>query len=130
MDRRKAIENFIGERNAAGGRAYQDALNRNLILVSELFEATRDLLDFTSGEALKDRPARIQIARYLCGPPVSAEDLNTLADANIATKKRLDSDLAQRAARIITSAIDRQRFPWLFEKPLRRPTSVERGGGN
>lgn len=47
-------------------------------------------------------------------------------EASIATRKRLDLDLARKAARVIEAAIDPERFPWLFESRRRTPTATER----
>ncbi len=124
--RRRAIELFITERMAEGGQRYRDALNANLAVVNDLFTATNDLLEFASGIALAENPSRINIARYLSGPPVSADDLDTLADASIVDRRRLEIDLARRAAQIITATMDRERFPWLFEPERRGPTPSER----
>jgi hypothetical protein len=124
--RRTSVENFVRERTAQGGQQYLNAFHEDLTRVTDLFEATNDLLDLATGSALADAPVRVQIARYLSGPPVSADDLDTLAEANIAKRKRLDTDLATRAANIIRTSIDRERFPWMFADPPRQPTANER----
>ncbi|MGH2370847.1 MAG: XamI family restriction endonuclease, partial [Chloroflexota bacterium] len=98
----------------------------NATLVRDLFNQTDDLLAFGSGTALAQNPSLLQAARYLSGPPVSADDLDTLADTRIASRRRLDADLSRRAGRIIEAALDRERLPWLFETPPRRPTAAER----
>src|SRR5579862_7207945 len=126
IDRRRSIEAFVKDRTAIGGQQYQVAFYEDLESVNDLFTATNDLLDFGTGAALAEKPARVQIARYLSGPPVSADDLDTLADASIASRKRLDPDLARLAADIICLTMDGARFPWLFAEPLRRPTPEER----
>jgi hypothetical protein len=124
--RRRAVEAFVSERNAEGGESYRAAFRANAALVDALFAATNDLLNFGSGAALAATPALLSTARYLSAPPVSADDLDTLADAHIATRRRLDADLGRKAASIIEAAMDQERFPWLFEVPPRVPTSVER----
>src|SRR5438874_7895496 len=124
--RREAIADFISERSAEGGTRYRDAFVRNVTAVEALFVATNDLLDFATGAVLASNPGLTRTARYLGGPPVSADDLNTLVEASIATRKRLDLDLARKAARVIEAAIDPERFPWLFESRRRAPTATER----
>ncbi len=64
--------------------------------------------------------------RYLCGPPVSDDDLKVLADVTTVSPGSLASDPA-RSARIfdiITATIDPHRFPWVAES--RPPTTEER----
>lgn len=71
------------------------------------------------------QPPLLDPARYLGGPPISADDLNVLADSTVARRKRLDARLARVAASVIEAALDRDRFPWLFSQPPRDPTSQE-----
>jgi hypothetical protein len=124
--RRQAIADFIEERSSEGADAYRRAFTRNLDLVRILFEETRDLLDLGGGGALASRPELTRTALYLSGPPVSSDNLDTLAGSSIATRKRLDPELARLAAGVIEAALDAERFPWTFERPPRRPTQEER----
>jgi hypothetical protein len=126
--RREAIARFITARNAEGGVRYQTAFRASLAVVDELFTATHDLLTLGDGAVFTSRAALLRAARYLGGPPVSADDLDTLAEARIAARKALDRDLAAKAARVIAASIDPERFPWLLPSPLplRRPSQQER----
>lgn len=125
-DRRRAVTNFISERMAEGGTRYRQVFAENLASVERLFAATNDLQDFGAGTALAMTPSLIRAARFLSGPPVSQDDLNTLAEASIATRRRLDADLARKAASVIQTAIDAERFPWLFQAQRRPATPSER----
>lgn len=120
------MANFIGERMSEGNARYKQAFAANVSSVEALFVATNDLLDFAEGSALAATPRLTQTARYLGGPPISADDLDTLAESRIANRSQLDPDLARKAARTIEVAIDEERFPWLFESPRRPPTDHER----
>lgn len=124
--RREAIADFITARNAEGSVRYRAAFSTALSLVDRLFEATSELVDFRSGAGLAEDPRLVRVARYLGAPPISGDDLDTLAEARIAQRKRLDADLSARAAGVIFSAIDPERFPWLFADPPGVPTSQER----
>jgi len=124
--RREAIADFIEIRNAEGSVRYRAAFNSALELAERLFANTDDLATFGTGDALADDPGLVRVARYLGAPPISGDDLNTLAGANIATRKSLDSDLAAKAAEVIGSAVDPERFPWLGGSGHRRPTAEER----
>ena len=94
--------------------------------VERLFAATDDLRTLGTGQALADDAPLVELARYFAAPPISRDDLNTLAGANVATRRRLDSDLGLKAAEVILSAVDPERFPWLFEDPPRAPSDAER----
>jgi hypothetical protein len=109
--RRQAVANFISERTTEGGARYRAAYTKNIEIVRQLFTASDDLLSFANGAALALNPGLIRAARYLGGPPISADDLDTLAESTIAKRTRLDADLASRAAGIIQSAMDEERFP-------------------
>lgn len=122
----KGIADFVRDRTAEGGARYRAAFAKNLADVESLFEATNDLREFATGVALAARPPLSHVARYLCGPPISADDLNTIAGTTLASRKRLDEELALRTATVIRQALDPERFPWLFEDPPNNPTPAER----
>lgn len=125
-DRGRAIELFIQERGTEGSVRYREAFDANLVRVMRLFAATRDLVDLEDGTALSGEPSLLSVARYLAGPPISADDLDTLAGEKVAKRRRLALETARRAASIVEAAIDQRRFPWLFDTPRRAPTKTER----
>lgn len=125
-NRRDSVADFIAERTSEGKGRYQRVLAENVRLVEALFIQTNNLLSFASGAVLAEDPSFLAISRYLSGPPVSADDLDTLGEAKLAKRKRLDPSLAGKAAQVIASAIDEDRFPWLFADPPRNPTATER----
>lgn len=125
-DRKRAIELFIQERGAEGSARYIEAFDANLARVSQLFEATRDLRDLTDGQALSSDPSLLAVARYLAGPPISADDLDTLTGEHVTKRRRINRDIARKAAAVIEIAIDQRRFPWLFQNRQRRPNPTDR----
>ena len=114
QDRGRSTTDFITAWNVAGRTAYEERLRTSLAEVERLFAATNDLLDFADGAALAGDPSLLRAARFVGGPPVSEANLNNLAGANVATRRRLDPQLGQQAARVIGAAIDRERLAWLF----------------
>lgn len=124
--RQEAILEFVKERSAEGGQRYRNAFEAKLGAVRNLFDATDDLRTLEDGKALADHAEFIEPARYLGGPPVSADDLDTLIGERIAGRRRLSLDLARKAADVIQTILDRDRLPWLFESPVRSPTAAER----
>lgn len=71
--------------------------------------------------------ARLTAAlRYLPGPPISADDLKTIADVNSIAAKTLsaDTEASRRVLDVLKATIDPRRFPWIDEH--RDPTDQER----
>ena len=63
--------------------------------------------------------------RYLAAPPVSEDDLRTLAETTLAPRTlRDDAEQAKRVRDIVLHVIDPHRFPWVRED--RSPTEHER----
>jgi hypothetical protein len=123
--RQDATADFIKERLGEGADRYQPVLAQCMDAVRELFRATSNLRDLHSGSVFATHPSLMTPARYLGGPPVSEDDLNILAGSSVAKRRRLDNRLAEVAASVIQEAFDRDRFPWLFDKPTRDPSPVE-----
>lgn len=125
-DRLIAIQRFVQLRQAEGGAVYRVRYIENIALLSELFERTDDLRALAEGAGLAENAALLDVARYLSGPPISADDLNTIAAERLAGRRRLSTQAAARAAQIIVDALDDTRFPWLFTTPPRNPEEAER----
>ena len=64
--------------------------------------------------------------RYAAGPPVSEDDLRTLAEVDTLSPKRLAADPAalQRIRQVLIELLDPHRFPWVREQ--RNPSASER----
>ena len=76
------------------------------------------------GELVRDGDVRTAF-RYLAAPPVSEDDLKTLAETTLsAATLRSDAEQAQRVRDIVLQIIDPHRFPWISEN--RNPTEHER----
>ena len=76
------------------------------------------------GEFVRDGDVRTAF-RYLAAPPVSEDDLKTLAETTLsAATLRSDAEQAQRVRDIVLQIIDPHRFPWISEN--RNPTEHER----
>ena len=63
--------------------------------------------------------------RYLTAPPISEDDLETVADATLTPSRLLtDTDSAKRIRDTVPTIIDPHRFPWVSEG--RQPSNDER----
>lgn len=93
-----------------------------------LLEATVDLSSLGAEELLgivTDK-RNLDAFRYLAGPPISEDDLQTLAEVESIAPARLRADhaLIARLAQIVMDGLDRRRFPWVSEN--REATESER----
>ncbi len=74
-------------------------------------------------EFVREDDARTAI-RYLTGPPVSEDDLKTLAETRLsAAALRNTPENARRVADLLLRLLDQHRFPWIAER--RQPTADE-----
>jgi hypothetical protein len=121
-----AIADFVEERSKEGIEPYRSACAESLGLIERLLAATDDLRELATGVALAAEPDLLRIARFLTSPPTSAADLNTLAGAKVAGRTHLDIDSAMRAAGVLRSVLDPERFPWTERGSFRPPTPEER----
>lgn len=105
---------------------YLEAFDSYQGVIEDLLESTVDLKELDSQliEVVTDKKL-LEALRYLPGPPISADDLKTLADAVLTPSRlRADPTMAKNIAQIILNGLDRRRFPWVTEK--RDPTEAER----
>lgn len=117
--RQEALAAFIRERGQEGTRAYRAAFEGIEPVVRRLFDVTNDLRDF-GGEVLRGDPELLPAARYLAGPPISADDLETLVGGRLG-RQAPDPEIAERVADVLRSAWDPIRFPWLGQDRGPRP---------
>lgn len=125
--RQTAVELFRKERIEEPLEAYLRAFDETCQVFAELFELTAGLtrLRDTALSVLTDK-SLLEAFRYLAGPPISLDDLKTLAHTQSLSPKRLrnDPDLAERVAQTVCTVLDRRRFPWVAEE--RTPSDAEK----
>lgn len=118
--RAEAERRFIVERTEEGPRAYEDLYRGLEPEVRAVLEATADLRTLT-GDLFRARPEVWGLMRYLCAPPISEEDLWTLAGRKF---KRVPQETADKVAAVLLEVLDPIRFPWVAQD--RDPTDHER----
>ncbi len=75
-------------------------------------------------EMVQNKDSRTAL-RYLAAPPISEDDLKTLAETTLsATALKRNPDQARRVRAIVLHIIDPHRFPWIAE--MRDPADHER----
>lgn len=126
LGRTTAIEVFRRRRVEEPLEDYLEAFDAYQGIIEELLETTVDLteLDRQQLAIVKNRKL-FHALRYLPGPPISADDLKTVADAVLTSAKLVhDVDMVGRIFEVIRNGMDRRRFPWVTEG--REPTEAER----
>lgn len=124
--RLRAIEIFRIQRMAEPLEAYLEAFDDYQGIVEDLLETTVDLtdLDSTALSVITD-PRLLEAFRYIAGPPISIDDLKTIAEAVLsAARLKADARMVRRIVRVVLAGLDRRRFPWVAER--REPTEAER----
>ena len=94
-------------------------------VIDRLPALTREPLDpAVVAELVGDRGTRLAF-RYLAAPPISEDDLKTLADTTLsAAALRQDAEQARRVRDTVLHIVDPRRFPWIGEG--REPAGRER----
>jgi hypothetical protein len=106
--------------------AYLEAFDDYQGVVEDLLETTVDLTDFDSTAlSILTDPKLLEAFRYTAGPPISADDLKTIAESVLtASRLKTDAEMVRRIVQVILAGLDRRRFPWVAER--REPTEAER----
>jgi hypothetical protein len=124
-DREEAIQIFRRERLQEPLEAYLETFDRYQALFEDLLETTLDLTALSKHglEVLEDERT-LEAFRYLAGPPISRDDLLTVAEVSSLNKRKLQTDekLVARIVELVLIALDRRRFPWISEdrEPLEK----------
>jgi hypothetical protein len=124
--RQEAIRLFRKRRMEEPLEEYLEAFDDYQGIVEDLLEATVDLSALPQ-HALEvvTNSKFLEAFRYTAGPPVSEDDLETVAEA-VLTPARLhaDVDMVERIVTTVMQGLDRRRFPWISEN--REPTEAEK----
>lgn len=125
--REDAEQAFRSKRQAESQDTYLYFFDSYKGVVTEVLEQTLDLsgLDQASSALLREHRKQ-EVLRYLCGPPLSADDLKLLVKAKSleSTRPEVDEDRIDRLVTVLKRWHDRRRFPWVEEG--RAATSTER----
>ena len=126
-DRKQSIHIFREQRMQEPLEQYLEAFEVSQDAIDTLLESTVDLTELLDKavDVLTDANL-LPAVRYLAGPPISTDDLRTLAyDASLtASNLRANPEMAKQVMEVILANVDRARFPWLSEG--REPEEAER----
>jgi hypothetical protein len=96
----------------------REAIETIIELSVDLTQIRQRAADVLGDEQLAD------VCRYLASPPISKDDLETIAQVTMApTLLRADPSRADALMDVILLGLDRERFPWVSED--RDPTGAE-----
>jgi hypothetical protein len=126
QQRQAAIEGFRYERTSEPLEQYLKRFEASKAAIDTILEMTIDLQTIreSAAEILGDADLA-DVARYLASPPISDDDLRTIADTKTTPSKvRNNLESAQRLMNVILLGLDRERFPWFSEE--RQATEAER----
>jgi hypothetical protein len=126
QERRRSIEIFRQQRIEEPLEQYLEAFDRTRGCIETLLEASADLRDTARLTQALRHPDLLYASRYLMGPPISADDLQTLAEAGLSARNLANPEIALSIVQIILRGLDRRRFPWIAAG--REPTDSERSG--
>ncbi|MCY4474971.1 MAG: XamI family restriction endonuclease [Chloroflexi bacterium] len=126
-ERERSLEHFRQGRHTEPLELYLELFDDYREVVEEVLEQTVDLsrLRDEAPNLLGDR-RKLEVIRYLSGPPVSEDDLKTLIRSQSLNATRITSDpaLVDRLVTFIQDWHDRRRFPWVNES--RDPEEYDR----
>ena len=123
----EAILAFSKDRLEEPLEDYLEAFDEYQGFVEEILEMTVDLTDIDDNALeILSNPKLQDVFRYLAAPPISADDLKTLADVSSLSASHLKAhhDQALRIVEVIGQVLDRRRFAWVSDN--RDPTEAER----
>lgn len=118
-DAKIAREVYAERRPSEGRDAYFAAYWDTAQEVLSVFDESNNLHLLPT--TLDQYPGMMNLARYLCAPPISEDDLATVT-GHLKTSRTVDAIRARADA--IVAGLDRTRFPWLEAE--RDPTPEER----
>lgn len=126
-DLQEAVNLFRRDRLSEPGEVYASAFDKYHQRIEELFDLTGNLIDLDEhAREVVTSDDLLEAFRYLGGPPLSEDDLKTLAGVNSLRPSQLTRCAAdlEHVLRVILAALDRRRFPWVAQR--RKPTQTER----
>jgi hypothetical protein len=115
-DRKQAISVFRRIRLEEPLEAYLEMFDLYQGVFEDLMETTVDLSELhTNALSVLTNDRLLEAFRYLAGPPISTDDLKTVADAASlnASKLKNDPELVRRIIDLVLIALDRRRFAWV-----------------
>ena len=121
-----ALQAFREERLRESVEQYPRLFDEYAASVGLLMDETDNLAElFNDSVGILTDSDLLDAVRYLAAPPISEDDLKTLADVSLTPSRlRADPAMAQRILDVIQRSLDTKRFPWVAEERLPDDTDV------
>lgn len=121
-----SIDLFRSERLSEPHQQYRDRFDEAYKIADDVFVLTDDLTRlYENASSVLASPPHAELARYLVSPPISKDDLETIAGTTMAvTLVAAEPKRGKALMEILISGLDERRFPWFGQK--RKPTPAER----
>lgn len=126
-DRQRAIEDFRRQRMEEPLELYLQTFDERQAVFRDLLAVTADLTRIADHAiAILTNERLCEALRYVSGPPISLDDLKTVAEVTSLSAQQLRADpaIVQRLVDTVLLGLDRRRFPWVKED--RAPSDAER----
>lgn len=117
--RDRAENSFATRRRSESLETYNLYFDGYKGIVKDVLEQTFDLLKLQEqATSLLRDPRMREVVRYLCGPPISHDDLRMLVRAKLLHAPGSEVALSQldTVIEVVRAWHDRRRFPWVDEK--------------
>lgn len=123
-----SISAFRDERLREDLATYTRHYSRALATVNRLFRQTSDLNTLSTNAQLVNDADMLHAMRYLMGPPISGDDLQTVAQVRLSPAAlRTNSTSRDQVVASVLVGLDLNRFPWVGA--ARVATEIERVSG-
>ncbi|MCY3850160.1 MAG: XamI family restriction endonuclease [Acidimicrobiaceae bacterium] len=113
-----ALEAFRERRRRESVEEYPRLFDEYATRVERLMNETGNLSELSNDaiEILADSDL-LETFRYVAAPPISEDDLKSLADASLAASRlREDPIMVKRILEVVQRSLDVRRFPWVAEQ--------------
>lgn len=121
-----ALEAFRERRRRESVEEYPRLFDEYATRVERLMNETGNLSELSNDaiEILADSDL-LETFRYVAAPPISEDDLKSLADASLAASRlREDPTMVKRILEVVQRSLDVRRFPWVAEQHSPNDTDI------
>ena len=102
---------------------YSDAYVRKLRATTRMLRAISASTEANAGQVIQglwNDPEAFEALRYVTTPPISEDDLKTLADTKLSRRALRDRAAATRVYALLKETLDLRRFPCHHNRPMNR----------
>lgn len=121
---RASLATFVRRRLADGSTPYQEVFASLRPHVDRLFDLTANLTTMDA-DLLVQNPELVESARFLAGPPLSQDDLDTFSGGKVTKRRRILPEYAKGAMEALKAFLDPIRCSWVADGSQPSPAARE-----